>query len=162
MHQVGHPEADLVNVIPVLVWIVPKANLEARTWAQASSSRAAPGSIVGSWEDEPGKGGREMKGITTRDSVGYSALPSHMGAGAGVSVLLAPFCTGGGSLLGYQLLGASSLASTLGPGMLPWPENGLRQETWELLVCIRPPFQGSLEESRGWEWALTAQSPSYR
>lgn len=162
VYQVGHPEADLVDIIPVLVRIVPKANLETRTWVQASSLRAVPGSIVRSWEDETGKGGREMKGITTRDSVGYSELPSHMGAGAGVSVLLAPFCTGGGSLLGYQLPGASSLASTLGPGMLPWPENGLRQETWGAAGVYKTPFQGSLEESTGWEWALTAQSPSYR
>lgn len=35
VHQVGHPEADLVNIIPVLVRIVPKANLETRTWVQS-------------------------------------------------------------------------------------------------------------------------------
>ena len=96
MHQGDHPEAYLVNIIPVLVWIVPKADLETRTWVQASSLRGVPGSTVREWGDETGKGGRGMKGITTRDCVGYSELPSYVGAGAGVSVLLAPFCTGGG------------------------------------------------------------------
>lgn len=90
-----------------------------------------------------------MKGITTRDSVGYSELPSHMGAGAGVSVLLAPFCTGGGSLPGYQLLGTSSLASTLGPGMLPSPENGLWQETWGAAGVYKTPLSGISGRTKG-------------